>query len=83
MDVHQIGEGLKLHRGITHVVLDMQVADSLKEGFIRHTNSLRPNHFKVRDEAFPCPTISKVTTVTLSLIVFVQLLKAVDQCTLI
>ena len=35
------------------------------------------------DEAFPCLTIPKVTTVTISLIVFVQLLKAVDQCTLI
>ena len=23
MDVHQVGEGLKLHRGITHTVLDM------------------------------------------------------------
>ena len=83
MDVHKVGEGLKLHRGITHVVLDMQVTDSLKEGFIRNTNILRPNPFKVRDEAFSCPTIPKVTTVTLNLIVFVQLLKAVDQCTLI
>ena len=40
--------------------------DSLKGGLIRNTNSLRPNQFKVRDEAFPCPTISKVTPVTLS-----------------
>ena len=82
MDVHQVGEGLKLHRGITHVVLDILVTDSLKEGLIRHTNILRPNLFKVLNEALPHPTIPKVTTVTLSLIVFVQLLKAVDQCTL-
>ena len=83
MDVHQVGDGLLLHRGIIHVVLDIKVTDSLKEGLIRNTNSLRPNPFKVLDEALPRPTIPKVTTVTLSLIVFVQLLKAVDQCTLI
>ena len=83
MDVHQVGEGLLLYRGITHIVLDVYVTDSLTEGLIRHTNSLRPNQFKVRDKAFSCPTIPKITTVTLSLIVFVQLSKAVDQCTLI
>ena len=83
MDIHQVDEGLLLPRGITHVILDILVTDSLTEGLIRNTNSLRLNPLKVLNEAFPCQTIPKVTTVTLSLIVFVQLLKAVDQCTLI
>ena len=57
MDVYQVGEGLKFHRGITHVVLDMQVTDSLEECLIRNTDCLRPNPFKVLNEALPRPTI--------------------------
>ena len=56
---------------------------SLEEGLVRNTNSLRPNSFKVLNGALPPSTIPKVTSVTLSLLVFVQLLKAVDQCALI
>ena len=45
MDVHQVSECLKFNLGITHIVLDIQVTDSLEVSFVCKTDSLRPNQF--------------------------------------
>ena len=68
MDVHHVGECLEFNFGITNIVLGMLVTDGFEEGFIRNTDSLRPNQFKVCNEALPSPTIPALT---LSLVVFV------------